>query len=299
MVIPDEELVEEYYEYRQQLDQMSADFRDVITHPNYSLPHLKPGRLVKIKYQDMDFGWGVVINYQKRLPPKVSSCCESRARASELSLYTEPTYAQSRGIASTRAIYCRRLTQLRFRIDGTHTERPSDHACNARRCTTLSPWAEGGSTCRARAAIYVQCYQPSKNIPAEGSTTAVRTRDCVEKRIGSSATVSGRNHAIRPNRGHGNQGREIQGTRQGTSPVGCYISMLMQFPDEYRRSKLWSKRCTQAHCTRILVFPSSTRNTRRNEKRRSASARSRNGSTRPTMFCSWKSSSHGSAYSGG
>ena len=106
MVIPDEELVEEYYEYRQQLDQMSADFRDVITHPNYSLPHLKPGRLVKIKYQDMDFGWGVVINYQKRLPPKVSSCCESRARASELSLYTEPTYAQSRGIASTRAIYC-------------------------------------------------------------------------------------------------------------------------------------------------------------------------------------------------
>ncbi|ETW75423.1 hypothetical protein HETIRDRAFT_67679 [Heterobasidion irregulare TC 32-1] len=70
MIIPDEELVEEYYEYRQQLDQMSADFRDVITHPNYSLPHLKPGRLVKIKYQDMDFGWGVVINYQKRLPPK-------------------------------------------------------------------------------------------------------------------------------------------------------------------------------------------------------------------------------------
>jgi ATP-dependent RNA helicase DOB1 len=69
--IPDEEHVAEYYEYRQQLDQLAADFREVITHPSYSLPFLLPGRLVKIKYQTLDFGWGVVINFQKRLPPKV------------------------------------------------------------------------------------------------------------------------------------------------------------------------------------------------------------------------------------
>ncbi|KAJ8689869.1 ATP-dependent RNA helicase mtr4 [Pleurotus ostreatus] len=68
--IPDEQLVDEYYEYRRQLDQMSSDFRDVITHPAYSLPFLTPGRLVKVKYQKLDFGWGVVINFQKRLPPK-------------------------------------------------------------------------------------------------------------------------------------------------------------------------------------------------------------------------------------
>ncbi|KAI0821075.1 rRNA-processing arch domain-containing protein [Irpex lacteus] len=70
MVIEDEPLIAEYYEYRQQLDQMGADFREVITHPNYSVPFLQPGRLVKIKYKDLDFGWGVIINYQKRLPPK-------------------------------------------------------------------------------------------------------------------------------------------------------------------------------------------------------------------------------------
>ncbi|KAG5645942.1 hypothetical protein DXG03_004732 [Asterophora parasitica] len=69
-VIPDEGLVSEYYEYRQQLDQMAADFREVITHPAYSLPFLQPGRLVKVKYQKLDFGWGVIVNYQKRLPPK-------------------------------------------------------------------------------------------------------------------------------------------------------------------------------------------------------------------------------------
>lgn len=71
MVVPDEELVAQYYEYRQQLDQMSADFREVVHHPSYSLPFLQIGRLVRIKHKDLDFGWGVVINYQKRLPPKV------------------------------------------------------------------------------------------------------------------------------------------------------------------------------------------------------------------------------------
>lgn len=73
--IPDEKLVAEYFDYRQQLDQMGADFREVITHPTYSLPFLQPGRLVKVKHENLDFGWGVIINYQKRLPPKVSHIC--------------------------------------------------------------------------------------------------------------------------------------------------------------------------------------------------------------------------------
>ncbi|KAL1687663.1 rRNA-processing arch domain-containing protein [Schizophyllum commune] len=70
MKIPDEHLIAEYYDCRQQLDQLGEDFRQVITHPTYSLPFLQPGRLIKVKYKKLDFGWGVVINYQKRLPPK-------------------------------------------------------------------------------------------------------------------------------------------------------------------------------------------------------------------------------------
>lgn len=69
--IPDEKLVAEYYDYRQQLDQMGSDFREVITHPTYSLPFLQSGRLVQIKYKNLDWGWGVVLNYRRRLPPKV------------------------------------------------------------------------------------------------------------------------------------------------------------------------------------------------------------------------------------
>ncbi|TFK62158.1 antiviral helicase [Pluteus cervinus] len=70
VVIPDEEQVAQYYQYRQQLDQMTEDFRGRLTHPTYSLPFLQPGRLVKVNYQRIDFGWGVVVGFQKQSPPK-------------------------------------------------------------------------------------------------------------------------------------------------------------------------------------------------------------------------------------
>ena len=69
-MIPDEDLVSQYYECRQQLDQLTSDFREVITHPTYALPFLQPGRLVKVNHQKLDFGWGVVVNFEKRVPPK-------------------------------------------------------------------------------------------------------------------------------------------------------------------------------------------------------------------------------------
>ncbi|KAF9524948.1 antiviral helicase [Crepidotus variabilis] len=68
--VPDEALVAQYYDYRIQLDQLGADFREIITHPTYSLPFLQPGRLVKVRHEKLDFGWGIIVNYQKRLPPK-------------------------------------------------------------------------------------------------------------------------------------------------------------------------------------------------------------------------------------
>lgn len=78
-MIPDETLVSQYYDCRQQLDQLLADFREVITHPTYSLPFLQPGRLVKVKHEKLDFGWGVIVNYQKRLPIRVNFLLNSVA----------------------------------------------------------------------------------------------------------------------------------------------------------------------------------------------------------------------------
>ena len=72
-IITDEEPIADYYHIRQQLDILKGDLRAVINHPHHCLPFLQPGRLVRIRHEDTDFGWGTVVNYQKRLGPKGSA----------------------------------------------------------------------------------------------------------------------------------------------------------------------------------------------------------------------------------
>ena len=66
LVISDESTIKEYYDLRQQISIYTNDMRDVISHPNYSLQFLQPGRLVKIKHHDVDFGWGAIVNVTER-----------------------------------------------------------------------------------------------------------------------------------------------------------------------------------------------------------------------------------------
>lgn len=73
MIIPDEESIAEYYDRKKQLEDLGKDFKDVITHPTYSLPFLQAGRLVTVQHDNVDFGWGVVVNFSKRQTPKVRS----------------------------------------------------------------------------------------------------------------------------------------------------------------------------------------------------------------------------------
>lgn len=68
--ITDEGTIRDYYELRQQLDTLNEDMRVVITHPDHCQQFLQPGRLVKIKYQQYDFDWGIIVNYQKRKPAR-------------------------------------------------------------------------------------------------------------------------------------------------------------------------------------------------------------------------------------
>ncbi|RIA97496.1 rRNA-processing arch domain-containing protein [Glomus cerebriforme] len=68
--IPNEDVIEEYYNIRKLLDTYAHDMRRVISHPIHSLQWLKPGRLVSIKHADMDFGWGMVVAYGKRKDPR-------------------------------------------------------------------------------------------------------------------------------------------------------------------------------------------------------------------------------------
>lgn len=73
MSIPDEGTIREYYDLRKQLDEFAENVQSVISHPNYALPFIQPGRLVRVKDKDQDFGWGIVVKYSQRKPPKNST----------------------------------------------------------------------------------------------------------------------------------------------------------------------------------------------------------------------------------
>ncbi|XP_022092267.1 superkiller viralicidic activity 2-like 2 [Acanthaster planci] len=73
MEIPQEESVEAYYKIRQQLNKLGREIQAFITKPKYCLPFLQPGRLVKVKNEADEFGWGVVINFRKKANQKMNS----------------------------------------------------------------------------------------------------------------------------------------------------------------------------------------------------------------------------------
>ncbi|KAA0703745.1 Superkiller viralicidic activity 2-like 2 [Triplophysa tibetana] len=64
--IPNEESVVTYYKIRQQLVKLGKEIEDFIHKPRYCLPFLQPGRLVRVQKNDLDFGWGVVVNFSKK-----------------------------------------------------------------------------------------------------------------------------------------------------------------------------------------------------------------------------------------
>uniref|UniRef100_A0A8C9GB50 RNA helicase n=1 Tax=Pavo cristatus TaxID=9049 RepID=A0A8C9GB50_PAVCR len=73
IVIPNEENVVIYYKIRQQLAKLGKEIEEYIHKPKYCLPFLQPGRLVKVKNEDDDFGWGVVVNFSKKSNVKPNS----------------------------------------------------------------------------------------------------------------------------------------------------------------------------------------------------------------------------------
>ncbi|KAL6472658.1 hypothetical protein MHYP_G00188460 [Metynnis hypsauchen] len=71
--IPNEDSVVTYYKIRQQLAKLGKEIEEYIRKPKYCLPFLQPGRLVKVKKEELDFGWGVVVNFSKKSNVKAST----------------------------------------------------------------------------------------------------------------------------------------------------------------------------------------------------------------------------------
>lgn len=68
--IKQEEDIAEYYDLKQQLDSYYKDVQTVISHPSVAIPFMTAGRLVNVSYKGINFGWGAVVSYSKRSPPK-------------------------------------------------------------------------------------------------------------------------------------------------------------------------------------------------------------------------------------
>ncbi|KCV69270.1 hypothetical protein H696_03697 [Fonticula alba] len=66
IVVPREDEIAAYYSIEQQIATLNDSVRKVITHPTFLVPFLQPGRLVRIRNGDQDFGWGVVVNFTKK-----------------------------------------------------------------------------------------------------------------------------------------------------------------------------------------------------------------------------------------
>src|SRR5690606_34359299 len=64
--IENEQQVESYANIRNQLESMRQQLQKEITKPTHSVPFLQPGRLVRIRDGSDDWGWGVVVNFQKK-----------------------------------------------------------------------------------------------------------------------------------------------------------------------------------------------------------------------------------------
>lgn len=71
-----EEEILSYYEIRQQIDILAEGVREIMNDPIFSLPFMQPGRLVRIRYLDMEFGWGAVVSYHQANSRKGSDSSE-------------------------------------------------------------------------------------------------------------------------------------------------------------------------------------------------------------------------------
>ncbi|CAG8432887.1 4716_t:CDS:10 [Diversispora eburnea] len=87
--IPNEETVSRYHQLLLLNDDYGKRLRDIIFQPKNCLPYLQLGRLVKVKINDTDFGWGVIVRYEerkKRNPPQYS------LRSQKIEKNEEPQY---------------------------------------------------------------------------------------------------------------------------------------------------------------------------------------------------------------
>jgi len=73
ITVPMEEEVSSYARLRDQLTTLGQEFHTWLTKPQYIVPFLQPGRLVRVKSGDQEFGWGAIVNMKRQKPQTEAS----------------------------------------------------------------------------------------------------------------------------------------------------------------------------------------------------------------------------------
>ena len=66
--ILDEAEVASYYRLKEQQSNLETQFQGWLVKPQYLIPFLAAGRLIRVKHGDKDFDFGVVLSYKKKAP---------------------------------------------------------------------------------------------------------------------------------------------------------------------------------------------------------------------------------------
>lgn len=63
--IKDEASISSYHHIREQLDSLGKSYHGFYTNPQYLVPFLQPGRMVKVKTEEDEYDWGIIVNFKK------------------------------------------------------------------------------------------------------------------------------------------------------------------------------------------------------------------------------------------
>ncbi|XP_065313106.1 exosome RNA helicase MTR4-like isoform X2 [Gordionus sp. m RMFG-2023] len=92
--IDNESEISKFYKLRVKLEELNRDLRTIITKPEYILQYLQPGRMVKIKNNDDEFDWGIVVNFYRRAKKTSSKLSSGNTYPSILSSPVGPNNSE-------------------------------------------------------------------------------------------------------------------------------------------------------------------------------------------------------------
>jgi len=100
MYVEKEEEVASYVRLLDQLTKLGEEFHAFLTDPKYIVRFMNPGRLIKVKNVDQDFGWGVVVHLEKIK----STVTEDEQMTVKVLLHVTKESAGSRVASELRAV---------------------------------------------------------------------------------------------------------------------------------------------------------------------------------------------------